>query len=478
MRAALYLLAATLAAAQTALSPSTRLPFEVHDLTIGDTVTTHGAQLKLLGVEETRDPIVHAIRRAQVTLSIDSQTVTLDCGNYNLPRTVGRLQVDCSVTGGYRKGEAADPWKLEKDARLRTWPAGVPWLPSGAWKYPVGQRWFATATQIGNEPTYIDGGDVATRKQIYYHTGLDIGGAEGFTPVVAATDGLIVSLAGKKLPDHTAPVISPRYDVIYLLDSRGWYYRYSHFHSLNPALKLGDRVIQGQPLGLLGKEGGSGGWTHLHFEPHMQFPNGKWGSLDGFAFLLQAYQLDFPTPLIIAARPHKFVKAGEPVTLTAHVLSGTPAAPIAPITRTYTKPGTYSELFEARDAQGNLARDSAIVSVLNAATPEAPCISLHAAYYPSLDARAGRPITFQARSFLMNYKPMPRPPGQITERWDFGDGSTGVSHSDGNASKLAAHGYSRIEHTYTKPGRYLVKVESSAPDGAEARMVLDVIVGK
>ena len=476
MRTILLLLA--LAATVAATLYSADLPFEVHDLSIGDTATAQGAALKLLRVEETRDPIVNAIRRAQASISIDGVTATLECGNYNLPRTVGKVQVDCSVTGGYRKGEAVDPWKLQKDARIRVWPAGVPWLPKGAWKYPVRQRWFATATQIGNEPTYIDGGDVATRKQIYYHTGLDIGGAEGFTPVVAATDGLIVSLAGAKMPEHTAPVIAPRYDVIYLLDSRGWYYRYSHFHSLDPTLKLGGRVIQGQRLGLLGKEGGSGGWTHLHFEPHMQFPNGQWGSLDGFAFLLQAYQTDFPTPLVIAARPHKFVRAGEPVTLTAHVLSGTPAKPVPEVTRTYSKPGTYSELFEVADASGYVARDSAIVSVLDAAKPESPYISLHASYYPSLDAHAGQPITFQARSFLMRYVPIPKTPSEIEERWDFGDGVTGVSHSDGNAVKLAPNGYGRIQHTYTKPGRYLVRVESTAPDGAQARMYLDVIVDK
>ena len=91
---------------------------------------------------------------------------------------------------------------------------------------------------------------------------------------------------------------------------------------------------------------------------------------------------------------------------------------------------------------------------------------------------AGQPITFQARSFLMNYKPMPKTPSEIEERWDFGDGSTGVSHSDGNAVKLAPNGYGRIQHTYAKPGRYLVKVESTSPDGAQARMFLDVIVDK
>jgi hypothetical protein len=42
--------------------------------------------------------------------------------------------------------------------------------------------------------------------------------------------------------------------------------------------------------------------------------------------------------------------------------------------------------------------------------------------------------------------------------------------------KHAENGYGRIEHTYAKAGRYVVKVESTAPDGAPAMMYLDVIV--
>ncbi len=448
------------------------IPFEVHDMAIGDAVEARGAQIKLLGVEETKDAIAGAIRRAEATLAVDGETVRLECGNYHLPRTVGRVQLDCPVTGGYKANATSDFWKLRKDARIRVWAAGASWLPPGAWQYPARQKWFVTATQMGNEPTYIDGGDTATRKQIYYHTGLDIGGAEGLTPVVAATDGLIVSLGDARMKEHTAPVIEPRYDVIYLLDERGWYYRYSHLHSFDPSLQLGQRVKQGQRLGLLGKEGGSGGWSHLHFEPYMKYPNGEWGTLDGFAFLLQAYQAEFPTPLLAIARPHHLVKTGESVTLTVRALTAQTDPPEKTVSRTYTKPGTYSELLAITDAEGHIAKDSAIVDVVDAAHPEAPYPSLHLSYYPSLDLHAGEPITFLARSFLMNYKPIPA--GE--EHWDFGDGTTGVTHSDGNAVKHAKNGYGRVEHTYTKAGRYVVKVESTAPDGATATMYLDVIV--
>jgi hypothetical protein len=51
-----------------------------------------------------------------------------------------------------------------------------------------------------------------------------------------------------------------------------------------------------------------------------------------------------------------------------------------------------------------------------------------------------------------------------------------VTQSDGNAVKHAENGYGRIERTYAKAGRYVVKVESTAPDGAPAVMYMDVIV--
>ena len=86
-------------------------------------------------------------------------------------------------------------WALEKDARLRLWPAGSPWIEPGTFSYPVRQRWFASDTQMANEPVYVDGAELPGKTDIYYHYGLDFGGAEGLVEVVAATDGLVVSAA-------------------------------------------------------------------------------------------------------------------------------------------------------------------------------------------------------------------------------------------------------------------------------------------
>ena len=130
------------------------------------------------------------------------------------------------------------------------------------------------------------------------------------TEIVAATDGKIVSLKGEKL-DGIPEIVKPRYDVLYLRDGRGWYYRYSHLAEFDPALKLGDTVKMGQPIGLLGKEGGSGGWTHLHFGIWCKMPSGRWGSLDGYCFFWQAYHSKNDTQLQAVARPHRLIWAGD-----------------------------------------------------------------------------------------------------------------------------------------------------------------------
>ncbi len=233
----------------------------------------------------------NAVREAVATVNVNGKTVRLVSATYHLPREVAGVQIDCPVTSGYVEGSSNDNvWGLEKTARFRLWPAGSSWIRNDTFRYPARQRWFATQTQMANEPVYVDGGEQPSSERIYYHYGLDIGGAEGLVPVVSATDALVVSARGEVLAgyDEETPV-KPRSDVVYLLDRRGWYYRYSHLHTIDDAVQIGKEIRMGDPVGILGKEGASGGWSHLHFEIDCRQPSGKWGVADGYAFLWQAY---------------------------------------------------------------------------------------------------------------------------------------------------------------------------------------------
>jgi hypothetical protein len=167
----------------------------VVDLNIGESeeVALHNgamARIRLLERNEVHDSVRGAVRVARVRAEINGKEVTLECGTYRLPVTVAGVQADCTVTRGYLENSRSNIWGLDKDARLRLWPAGSPLLAPGTYRYPVRQHWFASDTQMANEPSFVDGSEEPSRKTVYYHYGLDIGGGEGLAQVVSATDGL------------------------------------------------------------------------------------------------------------------------------------------------------------------------------------------------------------------------------------------------------------------------------------------------
>jgi hypothetical protein len=441
------------------------------DLSVGESQrvnlgTGPQRQVKLLSVEERRDPMRDAVRQALVRIEIDGQPLVLTSATYHLPVRLAGVQIDCPVTRGYvGNSSTTNPWGLLKDARLRLWPAGSLWIQPGTFVYPAKQRWFASHTQMANEPTFVDGGEVPSAKRIYYHYGLDMGGAEGMVDVVAATDGQVMSAGKGVLPGLQDSPVQPRYDVIYILDDRGWYYRYSHLLTIDPEVRPGARVRMGQKIGVLGKEGGSGGWSHLHFDITARQPSGLWGIEEGYAYLWEAYHHEYQPKLLAVARPHHFAYAGDKVLLDGSrswTASGAPvrydwmftdgATAVGPtVERTYTKAGEYSEILKITDAKGDVDYDFAIVLIIDKSSPEQMPPTIHAAFAPTMKIKPGQLVSFKVRTFRTTA-------GE--EVWDFGDGTEGVRvKSDGNVSSLAKDGYAITQHQYSRPGQYLVRVE-------------------
>ena len=450
------------------------------DLQIGESAQVElcdGSQatVKLIDLQETRDEVCFAVRRAAVTVEVNGQRVTLVSASYHLPRVIGNVQIDCPITKGYTENGSPNFWGLDKDVRLRLWPVGSPLLRPETFTYPVKQKWFATDTQMANDPVYVDGHERAGKRKIYYHSGLDIGASEGLVEVVAATNALVISAGDVVLKDHKRDTpVSPRYDVVYLLDLRGWYYRYSHLKEIDKNVLPGRIILQGDRIGLLGKEGGSGGWSHLHFEIKSRQPSGKWGTQEGYAFLWEAYQQQYKPPVLAVARPHHVIFGGDKVTLDGsrswsesgkiasyqwQLHDGSSAA-TSRVERTYVKPGRYSEVLQVTDEAGNVAYDFAVVVVLDREHPDRRIPSIHPNYHPTTGIRPGDPITFKVRTFNTTVG---------KEVWDFGDGGSPVEvQSDGNAVKLAPNGYAVTTHRYDKPGDYIVRVTRSNEHGVAA----------
>jgi murein DD-endopeptidase MepM/ murein hydrolase activator NlpD len=441
------------------------------------------ATVKLLSTGETRDKARSAIREARAEVEINGSRATLSCGNYRPPVTLGGVQVDCTVTKAYYQNTDQDRWGLEKDARLRLWPPGSPLMPPGSMVYPVRQRWFASRTQMANEPTYVDEGERITSAKIYYHAGLDIGGAEGLVDVLAATDGLVVGLGTAVIEKEkdNAGLDHQFNDTIWVQDERGWYHRYTHLYSFDPAVKLGGRVEMGQKIGTLGKEGGSGGWSHLHYEILSRQASGKLGTQEGYAFLWEAYQRQYKPSLIAVARPHAAVLVGEKATLDgsrswsqSHIaryewtFTDGEKASGSKVERAYSKAGTFSEILKITDDRGRTAYDFETVNVLDPKHPEQVPPSIQAAYWPTTGLAPGKPVTFKVRTFGTT-------DGQ--ETWFFGDGATATTKSDGNVAPLAKNGFAVTTHAFTKPGDYIVRVERANRLGQKAIAHLWVRVG-
>lgn len=483
----LFVLVLSAVTASDVLAEVTPL-FTLVDLEVGEAADVplsngHTVRVTLLKVDEKRDTLRNAIREAIAVVEMDGEKVEVPSSTYHLPRTIGKVQIDCPVTKGYG---GSGTWAMDADARLRVWPAGSAWIRPGTFVYPAKQRWFATDTQMGNVPCYVNACDIPGRTAIYYHYGLDIGGCEKRSEIVAATEGKIVSLEGKKL-DDVPEIVKPRYDVLYLRDQRGWYYRYSHLARFDPALKLGDTVRMGQRIGLLGKEGGSGGWSHLHFGIWCKMPSGRWGSLDGYCFFWQAYHSKHDTQLQAVSRPHRLIWAGDtteldgsrsysaqgPEHITSHEWTfddGGTASGVR-VTRRYDKPGAYCETLQVTDKDGRSSVDFAVVHVCDPERPNDAPISIHATYHPTLDLKPAQEILFKVRAFNFD-------PADGRETWDFGDGTRNVTtRSDGNRKSLNLNGYAVTSHCYKKPGRYIVTVSrtNKRSETATARLYVTVV---
>jgi len=441
------------------------------------------ATVKLLDLHETRDTVCEAVRAARVKVEVNGQPITLVSATYHLPTTIAGVQIDCPITKGYLEASRENAWGLAKDGRLRLWPAGSPLVAPGTFVYPVKQRWFASDTQMANVPVFVDGGERPGPRKVYYHSGLDFGGADRLVDVVAASDGLVVCCRENVLPGYEDTPVTPRYDVVYVLDDRGWYHRYSHLDAIDTTVRLGQTIKKGQSIGILGKEGASGGWSHLHFEIKSRQPSGEWGTQASYAFAWEAYLREYAPKLVAVARPHSLAWTGERVVLDA-TRSWSQSGEIArydwtftdgstasgpKVERTYQRPGTYSEILKVTDTDGRTAYDFAVVQILDKSQPERLAPTIHAAYFPTFGLQPGDPVTFKVRTFRTTHG---------SETWDLGDGTPPVTvRSDGNVNPRAKDGYAVVVHRFREPGDYIVRVERSNEHGMKATGRVHVRVG-
>ena len=503
-RLGLFAIVVFMVAAACGRTPEKESPFrtvadlklnQINELTLvdGNKVT-----LQLLEINAVRHPVNKAVRKATAKVIVNRDTVVLESGSYNLPVIAGGVKLDCPVTRDYYKDSAQDNWALDGDARVRLWPATYKLIDTDKFGYPLAQGWMAGATQIGNEPCWVDGAEYPLVREVYYHSGLDFGGVEGVSPVLSATDGLIIQLGDSVLAGYEHYRVEPRYESICVLGPWGWIYRYSHLTGIETSLTLGGNVTKGQRLAFIGKEGNSGGWAHLHFEIYSRRPDSRWGSEDGFAYLWQAYLDRFQPWVVALSRPHQVAFTGEKVTMDGRksiapgssiksyewLFSDSTAAPGVSQTRTYNFPGSYSEVLKVTDKLGGIDHDFHPVLVWKKSNLE-PLPAIHLAAYPTLFVRPGQPVTFAVRAFNANAG---------YDLIDYGDGTPPDSVNShpafnwqnpqfqqagltGSDVMLDSRGYAVTTHAYRNVGRYIVRAERIGA-GARAMAHVEIRVGE
>jgi len=441
-------------------------------------------KLKLISVEEVRDDLRNAVRSAAVKVSVDGKEVVLGAGNYNMPIEVGNIQIDCpEIKGFFLNSNSRTPRTISKTANLRLWPKGSPFINPGTFVYPLKQAWFGSLTQSGNEPTYVDWGESPANKRIYYHSAHDIGGAEGMDEVVAATAGLVIGVNNKILAGYDTIPVFVHKDAVSVLDDRGWLVEYLHLDSTDPQIKLGERVKLGQKIGMIGKQGTSGGWCHLHFEiKNRENLTGTWNTEGAYAYVWEAYVRQYKPDVIAVARPHHLIWAGQEVTLDGNksrsmkgnitlydwIFTDGTTAKGAIQKKIYNIPGEYSEILKVTDSTGKVGYDFNIVQVLDK-DPAKTIPTLQPAFHPTLNIKAGDPVTFLVRTFNSEIG---------NEEWNFGDGTPNikVKCESINKSDPTKGKFAETVHKFAKSGHYIVSVERSNESGYKATGHLQVVV--
>jgi len=71
---------------------------EAQEVTLSDRTIV---RVKLLSVDETRDPMRDAVRQARIRVEVNGQSLVLTSATYHLPVTFAGVQIDCPITQGH-----------------------------------------------------------------------------------------------------------------------------------------------------------------------------------------------------------------------------------------------------------------------------------------------------------------------------------------------------------------------------------------
>lgn len=226
-----------------------------HDLSVGESVTTAGPQVTLLGVDGR-----------SATVQVGNREVSIPLGRFrnrllpnppdDVPSVVETdgVRIGADVTRPFMRGSkySRSLVNLEKDARLFIGPSDRPMSPEGTHVFPVpetdwcfGENWL--------------------QKVVYgWHLGVDVDEVRGH-PLVSITDGTVLAIRrfdpGTQEEDYWGNGLA-------LLGDDGFVYVYMHWDELADGVAEGARLKAGDSIGPMGRSGFDSTQitTHLHLE--------------------------------------------------------------------------------------------------------------------------------------------------------------------------------------------------------------------
>jgi hypothetical protein len=296
--------------------------------------------------------------------------------------------------------------------------------------------------QAYNEPVHLGLGDGDPSGGRFYHDyGFDLAGFEGGETVLSCAAGTVVR---RSAPGNVA-----------VEDASGLVWEVDHMASIDPGVQLGQAVSPGQPLGILGRTGGSGNFSHLHLGSYLSSAHlgarNHYRRLNLYPWLVWAYEQRRGKGLYAVARPHQLVLTGQPVTFDASrslafgraiasyrwdFHDGTFASGVT-AQKVYAQPGVYMAELRVSDAQGNRDVDFCKVKVFTAAAPEPRMPTIFMSSSPTENIRVGQAVSFRCWLQASSAAPL---------RLDFGDGTVLPSCAS----------YAVQRHAFATPGIHVV----------------------
>jgi murein DD-endopeptidase MepM/ murein hydrolase activator NlpD len=399
-------------------------------------------RISLVSVKEYEDPVIHLTRRADVKIEINGKPIELICAPYVMPTETEGMRIQADTTSAWLR--------MPNRVQFSLWDASDPIVDTNLFCFPLpGYRLFSHGVQAYNEPVHLGDRDGDPVGQRFYHNyGVDLAGYECRQKVLSCISGVVVQA-------------DPGEGNLSIRDDRGFILNYGHLDSILSGIRVGSAIKQGQWVGMLGRRGASGNFSHLHVGAYlsesamaMDRPN---RNLNLYPWLVAAYQKESGTDLYAVARPHRTVLTGDRVLFDGSNLmafksnitsfkwefhDGT-SVDGARAEKAYDKPGCYMAALWIRDDQGSLDVDFCKVKVFSRSAPEDVIPTLFVTYYPSEEVHVDEPVNFRIWPQGMEVKDV-----QV----DFSDGTVVQDY----------RAYSAITHKFKKPAIHIVTVTGTA----------------